>query len=162
MWPPAHTVKPFIPSGNSITFYSSTCFLHCCPQAASGNIPALQRDKDNTNVNADVQKLQQQLQDIKEQVRPNWNVCPYPPGVGLLLQNSCWDMRVNIWLHPTYVQQFVTPIRVENEWWMSHRAVTAKNSDTCDWLFILGTFFWAHNKLPDLIVEEISLYSVTN
>lgn len=38
--------------------------------AASGNIPALQRDKDNTNVNADVQKLQQQLQDIKEQVRP--------------------------------------------------------------------------------------------
>lgn len=40
-----------------------------CTQAASGNIPALQRDKDNTNVNADVQKLQQQLQDIKEQVR---------------------------------------------------------------------------------------------
>lgn len=39
-----------------------------CTQAASGNIPALQRDKDNTNVNADVQKLQQQLQDIKEQV----------------------------------------------------------------------------------------------
>lgn len=37
---------------------------------ASGNIPALQRDKDNTNVNADVQKLQQQLQDIKEQVCP--------------------------------------------------------------------------------------------
>ena len=28
----------------------------------------LQKDKDNTNVNADVQKLQQQLQDIKEQV----------------------------------------------------------------------------------------------
>lgn len=28
----------------------------------------MQRDKDNTNVNADVQKLQQQLQDIKEQV----------------------------------------------------------------------------------------------
>lgn len=43
----------------------------CCVQAASGNIPALQRDKDNTNVNADVQKLQQQLQDIKEQVNPN-------------------------------------------------------------------------------------------
>ncbi len=42
--------------------------LCCCVQAASGNIPALQRDKDNTNVNADVQKLQQQLQDIKEQV----------------------------------------------------------------------------------------------
>ncbi|RXN37375.1 E3 ubiquitin- ligase mib1 isoform X1 [Labeo rohita] len=37
----------------------------------SGNIPALQRDKDNTNVNADVQKLQQQLQDIKEQT-----MCP--------------------------------------------------------------------------------------
>lgn len=41
--------------------------LLCLP--ASGNIPGLQRDKDNTNVNADVQKLQQQLQDIKEQVR---------------------------------------------------------------------------------------------
>ncbi|KTF71904.1 hypothetical protein cypCar_00027537, partial [Cyprinus carpio] len=39
--------------------------------SASGNIPALQRDKDNTNVNADVQKLQQQLQDIKEQT-----MCP--------------------------------------------------------------------------------------
>uniref|UniRef100_A0A673K4S7 E3 ubiquitin-protein ligase MIB1 n=1 Tax=Sinocyclocheilus rhinocerous TaxID=307959 RepID=A0A673K4S7_9TELE len=38
---------------------------------SSGNIPALQRDKDNTNVNADVQKLQQQLQDIKEQT-----MCP--------------------------------------------------------------------------------------
>lgn len=36
---------------------------------ASGNIPVLQKDKDNTNVNADVQKLQQQLQDIKEQVK---------------------------------------------------------------------------------------------
>ena len=35
---------------------------------ASGNIPVLQKDKDNTNVNADVQKLQQQLQDIKEQL----------------------------------------------------------------------------------------------
>lgn len=44
-------------------------FFCCCANAASGNIPALQRDKDNTNVNADVQKLQQQLQDIKEQVR---------------------------------------------------------------------------------------------
>ena len=41
------------------------------PLTASGNIPGLQRDKDNTNVNADVQKLQQQLQDIKEQVRTN-------------------------------------------------------------------------------------------
>lgn len=41
---------------------------------ASGNIPALQRDKDNTNVNADVQKLQQQLQDIKEQVSGGRNV----------------------------------------------------------------------------------------
>uniref|UniRef100_A0A087XXV1 RING-type E3 ubiquitin transferase n=1 Tax=Poecilia formosa TaxID=48698 RepID=A0A087XXV1_POEFO len=40
-------------------------------RTASGNIPALQRDKDNTNVNADVQKLQQQLQDIKEQT-----MCP--------------------------------------------------------------------------------------
>ena len=39
------------------------------PPAAANNIPALNRDKDNTNVNADVQKLQQQLQDIKEQVR---------------------------------------------------------------------------------------------
>lgn len=29
----------------------------------------MQKDKDNTNVNADVQKLQQQLQDIKEQVK---------------------------------------------------------------------------------------------
>ncbi|XP_011485323.1 E3 ubiquitin-protein ligase MIB1 isoform X1 [Oryzias latipes] len=38
---------------------------------SSGNIPGLQRDKDNTNVNADVQKLQQQLQDIKEQT-----MCP--------------------------------------------------------------------------------------
>lgn len=45
-------------------------FVSSYAQAASGNIPALQRDKDNTNVNADVQKLQQQLQDIKEQVRP--------------------------------------------------------------------------------------------
>lgn len=44
-------------------------FFCCRANAASGNIPALQRDKDNTNVNADVQKLQQQLQDIKEQVR---------------------------------------------------------------------------------------------
>lgn len=44
-------------------------FFCCHANAASGNIPALQRDKDNTNVNADVQKLQQQLQDIKEQVR---------------------------------------------------------------------------------------------
>lgn len=38
---------------------------------SSGNIPGMQRDKDNTNVNADVQKLQQQLQDIKEQT-----MCP--------------------------------------------------------------------------------------
>ncbi|MBN3281078.1 MIB1 ligase, partial [Polyodon spathula] len=38
---------------------------------SSANIPALQRDKDNTNVNADVQKLQQQLLDIKEQT-----MCP--------------------------------------------------------------------------------------
>ncbi|KAM6948876.1 E3 ubiquitin-protein ligase mib1 isoform 5-T5 [Aplochiton taeniatus] len=38
---------------------------------SSNNIPAMQRDKDNTNVNADVQKLQQQLQDIKEQT-----MCP--------------------------------------------------------------------------------------
>lgn len=47
-----------------IEFSTSACVC----VAASGNIPALQRDKDNTNVNADVQKLQQQLQDIKEQV----------------------------------------------------------------------------------------------
>lgn len=46
----------------------SVCVSFGCVQTASGNIPALQRDKDNTNVNADVQKLQQQLQDIKEQV----------------------------------------------------------------------------------------------
>uniref|UniRef100_A0A8C1ML56 E3 ubiquitin-protein ligase MIB1 n=1 Tax=Cyprinus carpio TaxID=7962 RepID=A0A8C1ML56_CYPCA len=54
-----------------------TPFVLCCggkgmedatddEDLTSGNIPALQRDKDNTNVNADVQKLQQQLQDIKE------------------------------------------------------------------------------------------------
>lgn len=51
----------------------SECAIFFCRfLTASGNIPALQRDKDNTNVNADVQKLQQQLQDIKEQVHdPN-------------------------------------------------------------------------------------------
>uniref|UniRef100_A0A8C7I701 E3 ubiquitin-protein ligase MIB1 n=1 Tax=Oncorhynchus kisutch TaxID=8019 RepID=A0A8C7I701_ONCKI len=48
-----------------------TPFVLCCGGKASGNIPAMQRDKDNTNVNADVQKLQQQLQDIKEQT-----MCP--------------------------------------------------------------------------------------
>uniref|UniRef100_W5M175 E3 ubiquitin-protein ligase MIB1 n=1 Tax=Lepisosteus oculatus TaxID=7918 RepID=W5M175_LEPOC len=57
-----------------------TPFIMCCggkgmedsaEDLTSGNIPALQRDKDNTNVNADVQKLQQQLQDIKEQT-----MCP--------------------------------------------------------------------------------------
>ncbi|KAK1879375.1 E3 ubiquitin-protein ligase mib1 [Dissostichus eleginoides] len=48
-----------------------TPFVMCCGGKASGNIPALQRDKDNTNINADVQKLQQQLQDIKEQT-----MCP--------------------------------------------------------------------------------------
>ncbi|KAK9979816.1 hypothetical protein ABG768_013227 [Culter alburnus] len=59
-----------------------TPFVLCCggkgmedptddEDITSGNIPALQRDKDNTNVNADVQKLQQQLQDIKEQT-----MCP--------------------------------------------------------------------------------------
>uniref|UniRef100_A0A4W4ERH3 E3 ubiquitin-protein ligase MIB1 n=1 Tax=Electrophorus electricus TaxID=8005 RepID=A0A4W4ERH3_ELEEL len=59
-----------------------TPFVLCCggkgmedtpddEDLTSGNIPALQRDKDNTNVNADVQKLQQQLQDIKEQT-----MCP--------------------------------------------------------------------------------------
>ncbi|KAJ7404484.1 E3 ubiquitin-protein ligase mib1 [Willisornis vidua] len=51
-------------------------FIMCCggkgtedttDDISSGNIPVLQKDKDNTNVNADVQKLQQQLQDIKEQ-----------------------------------------------------------------------------------------------
>lgn len=47
-------------------YITSSLFLHC---VASGNIPVLQKDKENTNVNADVQKLQQQLQDIKEQVR---------------------------------------------------------------------------------------------
>ncbi|XP_015473600.1 E3 ubiquitin-protein ligase MIB1-like isoform X2 [Parus major] len=46
-------------------------FIMCCGGKASGNIPVLQKDKDNTNVNADVQKLQQQLQDIKEQT-----MCP--------------------------------------------------------------------------------------
>lgn len=55
-------------------------FIMCCggkssedatDDIASGNIPVLQKDKDNTNVNADVQKLQQQLQDIKEQT-----MCP--------------------------------------------------------------------------------------
>ncbi|KAJ4926265.1 hypothetical protein JOQ06_008446 [Pogonophryne albipinna] len=48
-----------------------TPFVMCCGGKASGNIPALQRDKDNTNINADVQKLQQQLQDIKKQT-----MCP--------------------------------------------------------------------------------------
>lgn len=43
-------------------------FIYIYYIIASGNIPVLQKDKDNTNVNADVQKLQQQLQDIKEQV----------------------------------------------------------------------------------------------
>lgn len=55
-------------------------FITCCggkssedpsDEISSGNIPVLQKDKDNTNVNADVQKLQQQLQDIKEQT-----MCP--------------------------------------------------------------------------------------
>ncbi|EHB12678.1 E3 ubiquitin-protein ligase MIB1 [Heterocephalus glaber] len=55
-------------------------FVLCCggksaedasDELSSGNIPVLQKDKDNTNVNADVQKLQQQLQDIKEQT-----MCP--------------------------------------------------------------------------------------
>nr|XP_014343721.1 PREDICTED: E3 ubiquitin-protein ligase MIB1 [Latimeria chalumnae] len=55
-------------------------FIMCCggkgtedstDDLTSGTIPPLQRDKDNTNVNADVQKLQQQLQDIKEQT-----MCP--------------------------------------------------------------------------------------
>ncbi|XP_058030334.1 E3 ubiquitin-protein ligase MIB1 isoform X2 [Ahaetulla prasina] len=55
-------------------------FIMCCggkgaedtiDDITSGNIPVLQKDKDNTNVNADVQKLQQQLQDIKEQT-----MCP--------------------------------------------------------------------------------------
>ncbi|RMC15518.1 hypothetical protein DUI87_07712 [Hirundo rustica rustica] len=44
---------------------------HMCACETSGSIPVLQKDKDNTNVNADVQKLQQQLQDIKEQT-----MCP--------------------------------------------------------------------------------------
>uniref|UniRef100_A0A4W3I2S1 RING-type E3 ubiquitin transferase n=1 Tax=Callorhinchus milii TaxID=7868 RepID=A0A4W3I2S1_CALMI len=55
-------------------------FIMCCggkgvedstDELSSGNITPFQRDKDNTNVNADVQKLQQQLQDIKEQT-----MCP--------------------------------------------------------------------------------------
>ncbi|XP_034285477.1 E3 ubiquitin-protein ligase MIB1 isoform X2 [Pantherophis guttatus] len=55
-------------------------FIMCCggkgtedtiDDITSGNIPVMQKDKDNTNVNADVQKLQQQLQDIKEQT-----MCP--------------------------------------------------------------------------------------
>ncbi|KAM7319952.1 hypothetical protein ACRRTK_020395 [Alexandromys fortis] len=55
-------------------------FIMCCggkssedpsDDVSSGTIPVLQKDKDNTNVNADVQKLQQQLQDIKEQT-----MCP--------------------------------------------------------------------------------------
>ncbi|XP_058878045.1 E3 ubiquitin-protein ligase MIB1 isoform X3 [Acipenser ruthenus] len=57
-----------------------TPFITCCggkgmedptDDLTSANIPAFQRDKDNTNVNADVQKLQQQLLDIKEQT-----MCP--------------------------------------------------------------------------------------
>uniref|UniRef100_A0A8C7DWL7 E3 ubiquitin-protein ligase MIB1 n=1 Tax=Naja naja TaxID=35670 RepID=A0A8C7DWL7_NAJNA len=55
-------------------------FIMCCggkgtedtiDDISDGNISVLQKDKDNTNVNADVQKLQQQLQDIKEQT-----MCP--------------------------------------------------------------------------------------
>ncbi|MEE6464267.1 hypothetical protein FKM82_006222 [Ascaphus truei] len=50
---------------------SGKCIEEVTDDIAGGNIPALQKDKDNTNVNADVQKLQQQLQDIKEQT-----MCP--------------------------------------------------------------------------------------
>lgn len=49
----------------SLFWTLTLCVLYL---SAGGNIPVLQKDKDNTNVNADVQKLQQQLQDIKEQV----------------------------------------------------------------------------------------------
>uniref|UniRef100_S4RMX7 RING-type domain-containing protein n=1 Tax=Petromyzon marinus TaxID=7757 RepID=S4RMX7_PETMA len=51
-------------------------FSVCCGSKASdeeeeeggmGNMQPLQKDKDNTNMNADIHKLQQQLQDIKEQ-----------------------------------------------------------------------------------------------
>ncbi|KAI4905210.1 hypothetical protein NFI96_011039, partial [Prochilodus magdalenae] len=67
-----------------------TPFVLCCggkgmedatddEDLTSGNIPALQRDKDNTNVNADVQKLQQQLQDIKEQTMCPVSVCTMCP-----------------------------------------------------------------------------------
>ena len=75
MWPLVQTVNLFSLKDGDLNsplfFLFSPCLLYHCVRAASGNIPALQRDKDNTNVNADVQKLQQQLQDIKEQVRPN-------------------------------------------------------------------------------------------
>lgn len=66
-------------------FHPPVLVLFCCVQTASGNIPALQRDKDNTNVNADVQKLQQQLQDIKEQVRTNCAVEQRSAGLILSL-----------------------------------------------------------------------------
>uniref|UniRef100_A0A8C4R8F4 RING-type E3 ubiquitin transferase n=1 Tax=Eptatretus burgeri TaxID=7764 RepID=A0A8C4R8F4_EPTBU len=52
-------------------------FSTCCRMKDSldedpyGYLQPLQRDKDNTNMNADIQKLQQQLQDIKEQT-----MCP--------------------------------------------------------------------------------------
>lgn len=55
-------MKMMILEALSVIISSSVHYL------ASGNIPVMQKDKDNTNVNADVQKLQQQLQDIKEQV----------------------------------------------------------------------------------------------
>lgn len=58
------------PPGDAVFVPKLVCYV----QTASGNIPALQRDKDNTNVNADVQKLQQQLQDIKEQVKPRHRI----------------------------------------------------------------------------------------
>ncbi|XP_061410032.1 E3 ubiquitin-protein ligase MIB1 isoform X1 [Lethenteron reissneri] len=41
------------------------------PYSGMGNMQPLQKDKDNTNMNADIHKLQQQLQDIKEQT-----MCP--------------------------------------------------------------------------------------
>ncbi len=82
MWPLVQTVHLFsLSAGNRIPFFSPlNMSLCCCVQTASGNIPALQRDKDNTNVNADVQKLQQQLQDIKEQVNPNCAGCENVPS----------------------------------------------------------------------------------
>lgn len=66
------TLEIIIPGSLDCCIITCLYFLYV---TASGNIPVLQKDKDNTNVNADVQKLQQQLQDIKEQVKVLYKNC---------------------------------------------------------------------------------------